>query len=73
MPNVTITPPLTVKEIVRHHDITSWLGVQRNVPPEPVFSLCHLVLFFSFSDMEGQTQAEEERQRRGGQIALGIT
>lgn len=44
------------------------------MPPEPVFSLCHLVVFFSCSDIEGWIQTEEERERRGeerGERGLG--
>lgn len=50
------------------------------MPPEPLFSLCHLVVVFFLSSVtEGRVEAEEERQRRGeerregGQIALNVT
>ena len=54
--------PQTVKKISKIHDLASQQGIYRNVPPEPVFSLCHLVVFFS-ADVKGARE----------QITFGIT
>lgn len=45
--------PQTVKKISEIHDLASQQGIYRNMPPEPGFSLCHLVVFFS-SDVKGE-------------------
>lgn len=38
--------PKTGKEFFKFYYLASWLGERRNVPPEPLFSLCHLVVLF---------------------------
>lgn len=38
--------PKTGKEFFKFYYLASWSGERRNVPPEPLFSLCHLVLLF---------------------------
>lgn len=46
------------------------------MPPEPEFSLCHLdivvfIYIIFYSDMEGQTQAEQGRKMRGVGMGAG--
>lgn len=63
--------------------LVSWLREHRNVPPEPLFSLCHLVgLFFLFClfffpllcnrGAEKERQHREKKRGEGGQIALSV-
>lgn len=94
MPNVKITPTPFLKKTnkkknFKFHDLVSWLGALINVPPETVFSLCHLDVVV-FSPPFPLTWKGTHRQRREGgglgrgagrergrglgeQIALGIT
>lgn len=61
-------PAQTGKEIFMFHHRASWSGERANVPPEPLFSLCHLlVLLLSLSlSLPRHGVVWKQRAERGG-------
>ena len=62
-------PTQTVIETFHFNYFDSGLGVHRDVPPEPVFSLCHLVVLSPPPLTWWVNPVEKEK----GQIAFGVT